>query len=71
MLGNAASLWNALLTVVFNFVKKFKTNHGPREYNKTVRAVVSILIQPHCNMAMCLIYIKSNFLQTSQLCFSS
>ena len=55
MLGNAASLCNALLTVVFNFVKKFKTNHGSREYNKTVRAVVSILIQPHCNLAMCLI----------------
>ena len=55
MLGNAASLCNALLTVLFNFVKKFKTNHGPREYNKTVRAVVSILIQPHCNLAMCLI----------------
>ena len=34
MLGNAASLCNALLTVVFNFVKKFKTNHGPHEYNK-------------------------------------
>ena len=55
MLGNAASLCNALLTAVFNFVKKFKTNHGPREYNKMVRAVVSILIQPHCNLAMYLI----------------
>ena len=55
MLGNAASLCNVLLTVVFNFVKRFKTNHGPHEYNKTVRAVVSILIQPHCNLAMCLI----------------
>ena len=54
MLGNAASLCNALLTVVFNFVKKFK-DHGPRKYNKTVRAIVSILIQPHCNLAMCLI----------------
>ena len=71
MLGNAASLCNALLTVVFSFVKKFKTNHGPHEYNKTARAVVSILIQPHCNLAMCLMNIKSNFLQTSQLCFSS
>ena len=49
MLGNAASLCNGLLTVVFSFVKKFKTNHGPREYNKTARAVVSILIEPHCN----------------------
>ena len=55
MLGNAASLCKALLTVVFSFVKKFKTNHGPHEYNKTARAIVSILIQPHCNLAMCLI----------------
>ena len=55
MFGNAASLFNALLTVVFSFVKKFKTNHGPRDDNKTARAVVSILIQPHCNVAMCLI----------------
>ena len=55
MLGNAASLCNALLTVVFSFVKRFKTNHGSREYNKTARAVVSILIQPHCNLAMCLL----------------
>ena len=49
MSSNAASLCGALLTVVF------KTNHGPREYNKTARADVSILIQPHCNLAMCLI----------------
>ena len=55
MLGNAASLRNGLLTVVLSFVKKFKTNHEPREYNKTARVVVSILIQPHCNLAMCLI----------------
>ena len=56
MLGNAASLCNALLmlTVVFSFVKKFKTYHGPREYNKTARAILSILIQPHCNLAMSL-----------------
>ena len=55
MFGNAASLRNALLTVVLSFVKKFKTIHGPREYNKMARAVVSISIQPHCNLAMCLI----------------
>ena len=55
MLGNSASLCNALLTVVFSFAKKFKTNHGPRDDNKTARAVVSILIQPHCNLAMYLI----------------
>ena len=55
MLGNSASLCNVLLTVVFSFVKKFKTNYGPREYNKTAHAVVSILIQSHCNLAMCLI----------------
>ena len=42
MLGNTVSLCNALLTIVFSFVKKYKTNHGPREYNKTARAVVSI-----------------------------
>ena len=44
MLGNAASLCNALLTVVFSFVKKFKTSYGPRDDIKTARAVVSILI---------------------------
>ena len=55
MLGNAASLSNALLTVVFSVVKNFKINHEPREYNKTARAVVSILIQSHCDLAMCLI----------------
>ena len=55
MLGNAASLCNALLTVVFSFAKKFKTNHVLRDDNKTARTVVSILIQPHSNLAMCLI----------------
>ena len=55
MLGKAASSCNALLTVVFSFVKQFKTNHALRKYNKMARAVVSILIQPHCNLAMCLI----------------
>ena len=42
MLGNAVSLCNALLTILFSFVKKYKTNHGPHEYNKTARAVVPI-----------------------------
>ena len=42
MLGNAVLLCNALLTIVFSFDKKYKTNHGPREYNKTALAVVSI-----------------------------
>ena len=42
MLGNAVSLCNAFLTILFSFVKEYKTNHGPREYNKTARAVVSI-----------------------------
>ena len=55
MLGTAASLCNAMLTVVISFVKKFKANYGPREYNKTARAVVSILIQSHCNLAMSLL----------------
>ena len=55
MLGNSASLCNALLTVVLSFAIKFKTKHEPRDDNKTAPAVVSILIQPDCNLAMCLI----------------
>ena len=49
MLGNAASLRNTLLTVVLSLVKKIQNKPW------IARAVVSILIQPHCNLAMCLI----------------